>query len=448
MSSIDKQQNPRFRKSLQLYDQAEQLFPFGVQLLSRSPRLGPFGQAPIFFDRAKDGRFWDVDGNEFVDWSMGIGPVVLGYCYEPVDAAAKAQIDRGVLGSVNNELEIKTAQAICEMVPCAEMVKFCKGGGDADAIAVRLARGYTGKDIVLFCGYHGWGDWYLAANLASGSNLDAHLLPGISTKGVPAALAGTSVPFPYNDLDALSETLERHAGNVACVIMEASRSAQPAEGYLQGVRELTDRHNCLLIYDEVVTGFRLAAGGAQEHFGVTPDLASFGKAIANGYPLAAVAGRREIMASQYDNFISSTYYSDTVSLAAGLATLTEIREKPVIATLADTGKQIKDAIDDLAAKHDLQAHADGHYQIFHASFDYGDRTNKVATLYAQEMIARGVYCTGHFYICYRHTAQDIQQTIAALDETFAVLARAIDEDCLDDLLKAPVRQTLFRRRLV
>ena len=440
--------NTKYQQSLSLYSKAEKLFPYGTQLLSRNPRMAAFGEAPIYFEHAKNAHFWDVDGNEFIDCGMGVGPVILGYCYEPVDTAVKQQIDKGVLGTINNATEIEMAEAICQIVPCADMVKFCKGGGEADAIAVRMARGYTGKDIVLFCGYHGWHDWYLAANLESDSTLDEHLRPGIIPKGVPSALAGTSIPFEYNNLDSLKNTLDKHSGKVACIIMEAVRYNQPEKGFLEGVRQLADEHECVLIFDEVVTGFRMALGGAQEYYGVTADLATFGKAIANGYSLAAVAGKEKIMASQYDNFISSTYYSDTASLAAGIAVLNELRTKPVLETLDKTGQQITDGINASARKHNIKVKVQGRLNQFHLSFDYSDQNGKIQTLYMQEMISRGIYYAGAWYICYTHTQQDIGKILAANDETLEVLAKAIKQDKVDELLRVPVRNVVFKRRLV
>ncbi len=437
--------NPRFGRSLALYEEACRLFPYGTQLFSRRPELGAFGQAPIYFERAKNGHFWDVDGNEFIDTAMGVGPVVLGYAYDQVDDAVRAQMARGVLGSINNALEIQMARAIVEMVPCAEMVKFCKSGGEADAIAVRIARGYTGREKVLFCGYHGWHDWYLAANLESASSLDQHLLPGLNPKGVPASLKGTCLPFEYNNLEQLQVLLEQNAGEVAAIILEPTRFKEPAEGFLQGVRELADAHHCVLIFDEVITGFRMAPGGAQEYFGVTPDLATFAKAIANGYPLAAVAGRREILASQADNFISSTYWSETVSLAAGLATLREIREKPVIETIRRTGRALMEGFRRQAQEAGLRVNVLGHGFDFTLNFDYGVLSGKLMTLFIQEMAARGVYANGVFYPCYTHTAEDVEQILSAAAETFEILKRGIEENHVERLLKAPERQTGFRR---
>lgn len=437
--------NSKFKNSTNFYSKACNFFPYGAQLFSRRPELGPFGQAPIYFERAKYGRFWDVDGNEFVDTVMAFGPISLGYSYEPVDNAVKKQIDRGILGSTNSPLEIQMAELLCEMVPCAQMIKFCKGGGEANAVAIRIARGYTGKDIVLFCGYHGWTDWYLSANLKSESNLNEHLRPGISAKGVPSQLAGTCIPFEYNNLDSLKLTLEHNAGKVACIIMEPTRFKHPDPGYLAGVRQLADKHRCVLIFDEVVTGFRLAPGGAQELFGIKPHMATFAKAIANGYALSAVAGEKEIMASQADNFISSTYWSDTTTLAAGIATLNEIRTKPVVATIENTGRKIITGFEELARKHSLKMKLSGHGCDFAVSFNYGPESGKVLTLYMQEMIERGVYVSSVVYTCYTHGADDIDRILAAADETFSVIKSGLGANSLNNLLKCPERQVGFRR---
>lgn len=258
-------------------------------------------------------------------------------------------------------------------------------------------------------------------------------------------LAGTAVPFEYNSLDSLSNTLKQCQGKVACIIMEATRKKHPEPGYLEGVRELADQHDVLLIFDEVITGFRMAAGGAQEYYGVTPDLATFGKAIANGYPLAAVAGKGEIMASQSDNFISSTYWSDTTALAAGVATLTEIKQKPVIETLDSNGEMLIAGLRESAAKHGVRMTVEGHNCHFVTSFDYGELTGKVATLFMQEMIVRGVYTLGYFYMCFTHTADDLAKILAAADETLAIIAKAEASDSVDDYLKCRERYVGFRR---
>ncbi len=434
-----------YKHSIELYKKAKQLFPYGTQLFSRTPELVAYGYAPIYFERMKDAHFWDVDGNEFIDTGGGIGPVILGYAYDKVDNAVKEQIDKGVLGTINNELEIKVAETIVDMVPSAEMVKFCKSGGEADAIAIRIARGYTGKEKVVFCGYHGWHDWYLAANLASESSLDQHLIPGLSPKGVPKSLVGTSLPFEYNNLEQLEDLLKRNEGEVACIIMEATRFKKPKEGFLAGVRKLADEHNCLLIFDEVVTGFRMAKGGAQEYYGVTPDISAFAKAMANGYPLAAVVGKKEIMETQSDNFISSTYWSDTVALAAGLATLNEIKNEPVIERINEIGTTLINYISHTAKKYNLDADVLGHGYDFTVSFNYDKESAKITTLFLQELAERGIFSNNVFYPCYTHTDEDVEKIKSAVDDVFALIANGINNGEIDKLLKAPIRKTGFKR---
>src|SRR4051812_21356608 len=265
----------RVRRSYELYRRAEELIPGGTQLVSRRPTRYANGVSPVYASRAKGARFWDVDGHEYIDWVSGIGAIILGYCDPAVDEAVREQISRGTTYSINHELEIELAEELSRTIPCAEMSRYAKCGGEACAIAVRIARGATGRDKILFCGYHGWHDWYLAANLAAEANLNAHLFPGIEPIGVPRALAETVSPFPYGDLAALGRALEDRRGKVAAVIMEPLRSELPPAGYLEGVRSLCDDHGALLIFDEVSCGFRLSLGGVQEFTGVTPDLAVF-----------------------------------------------------------------------------------------------------------------------------------------------------------------------------
>ncbi len=437
--------NPNYKRSFELYQKAKKIFPYGTQLFSRRPELGAYGQSPIYFDRMKGSHFWDVDGNEFIDTVMGVGPVILGHAYEKVDNEVKKQIDKGVLGSINNALEVEVAQTIIDMVPCAEMVKFCKSGGEADAIAVRIARGFTGKEKVLFCGYHGWHDWYMAANLTSKNSLDQHLLPGLSPKGVPESLIGTCLPFEYNNLDQLNKLLKENSGEVACIIMEPTRFKLPNEGFLEGVQQLADEHQCLLIFDEVITGFRMSKGGAQEFYGVTPDLATFAKAMANGYSLAAVVGRSDIMETQTDNFISSTYWSDCSTLAAGLATLNEVKNKPVIETINNTGRMLITQMEKLALKYNLDLDITGHGFDFAFNFNYTTASAKILTLFIQEMAAKGIYTNSVFYPCYSHSSEDIENILSATDEVFTTIKKGIEKKNIDQLLKSPVRNTGFKR---
>ncbi|MFN0051039.1 MAG: aminotransferase class III-fold pyridoxal phosphate-dependent enzyme, partial [Planctomycetales bacterium] len=334
----------RIARSMALYHRALELIPGGMQLISRRPSRFASGVSPVYAARAQGARLWDVDGNEYIDWASGILAIILGYCEPVVDDAVREQIGRGVNFSISSELEVELAEELIQMIPCAEMVRYSKGGGDACAVAVRIARGTTGRDKILFCGYHGWHDWYLAANLDADANLNGHLFPGIEPIGVPRVLAGTAIPFPFGELGVLGETLDRNRGEVAAVIMEPLRSQLPPAGYLAGVQRLCREHGAVLIFDEVSSGFRCGLQGAQGLVGVTPDMAVFAKSISNGYPMGLVVGRRDVMAPASRMFISSTYWSDAIGLAATLATLREIRRRNVPAQLARFGAQLQQRI--------------------------------------------------------------------------------------------------------
>ena len=418
-------------QSYALYRQALELIPGGAQLISRRPELYALGLTPPYVSRGKGSRFWDLDENEYVDLMMCVGASILGYADDAVDAAVIDQIRQGTAYSVSHPLEYELARELTSIIPCAEMVRYCKGGGEADTIAVRIARGYTGREKVLFCGYHGWHDWYLAANLESSSVLDTHLLPGIQPKGVPHGLAGTALPFRYNDLNSLEEQLERNQGQVAAIILEASRGASlPAPGFLEGVRDLATAHGAVLIFDEVVTGFRLGLGGAQTQFGVTPDLATYAKAISNGYAMGAVVGRRAIMEVVGDMFVSSTYWSDAVGLAASLATIRELRRRDGFTKIAAFGKRFQQRLDAMAAEFELPLRCAGLPQQFAITATSGDARQKRAMkdYYVQEMTRRGVFTSFGVSPCYAHSDEDLDLISAAWREVFPLMREALQHD--------------------
>jgi glutamate-1-semialdehyde 2,1-aminomutase len=438
---------PRVARSLELFQRAEALIPGGTQLLSRRPSRYAFGVSPIYAARARGARFWDVDGHEYIDWASGIGAIILGYADPVVDDAVCRQIAGGNGYSINHELEIELAEELVALVPCAEMVRYTKGGGEACALAVRIARGATGRDTVLFCGYHGWHDWYLAANLGADSRLDEHLLPGIEPIGVPRALEGTAVPFPYGDLDALGTLLDDHRGEVAAVIMEPLRSSEPPAGYLAGVARLCRERDVLLVFDEVSTGFRLTAAGVQPYVGVTPDLAVFAKSLANGYPMGAVVGRRAVMEPAARMFVSSTSWSDTIGLRAALTTLREVRRRDLPAHFARLGEQLKARLTEAARGAGLAAECRGlavHPQVEFVVDDPA-AARLLPTLYIQEMARRGCHGYAGFTLNGAQGAAELEQTAAAAREVFGLLAEGIAEGTLDRLLASAPRQDSFRR---
>lgn len=437
-------------RSYELYHQALDIIPGGTQLISRRPELYAPGLTPPYVSHAKGSRFWDLDGNEYLDLMMCVGASILGYADDAVDNAVVEQIRRGTAYSLSHPLEYELARELIAVVPCAEMVRFCKGGGEANTIAVRIARAYTGRDKVLFCGYHGWHDWYLAANLQGEHVLDTHLLPGIKPQGVPGVLAGTALPFAYNDLPSLEEQLERNRGDVACIILEASRGASlPAPGFLQGVRSLARTHGAVLIFDEVVTGFRLGLGGAQEQWGVLPDIATYAKAISNGYAMGAVVGRREVMGVVGDMFVSSTYWSDAVGLAASLATIRELRARSAFDHVVDVGSRFQQMFNELSQAYGVPLEAVGLPQQIAIRATAGDALHKrrLKDYYVQLMTRRGIFASFGVNMCYAHGDQDLEVLRAAWHDIFPLLQQAIRSGDWSERLTAGHSVDAFRRQV-
>jgi glutamate-1-semialdehyde 2,1-aminomutase len=437
----------RVHRSMELYRRALGLIPGATQLVSRRPTRYAQGISPVYAVRAKGARFWDVDGNEYIDWVSGIGAIILGYADPVVDDAVREQIASGTIYSINHELEIELAEELVRTVPCAEMVRYAKCGGEACAIAVRIARGVTGRDKILFCGYHGWHDWYLAANLSAEANLNAHLFSGIEPIGVPRALAGTAIPFPYGDLAALGQLLDDQRGQIAAIIMEPLRSEQPPAGYLEGVARLSREHGAVFIFDEVSSGFRLAVGGAQSYVGVTPDMAVFAKAISNGYPMAAVVGKRAVMEPSARMFISSTYWSDTIGLRAALTTLREIRKRDVPAYLQRLGSELQRRLNDAARATGLNVQCGG--LAVHPSLQFQPddpaMKPKLATLFIQEMAKRGCHGYASFYLNAAQGGAEVEQTVNAARDTFALIQKGVRMGTIDELLECDLQQDAFRR---
>src|SRR5579862_1444163 len=403
---------------MKLYERAGDLIAGKTHLFGRRAELHAFGVSPVYSNRQMDGHFWDVDGNEYIDFNMGAGALLLGHAFPSVVRAVQEQAAQGTGLSINHPLEIESAELLREIVPCAEMVRFCKGGGEANMVAIRIARAATGRDKVVFCGYHGWHDWYLASGLGCPENLEEHLRPGITPNGVPNALQGTTLPFKFNNLDSLRSVLESQRGHVACVIMETARTFLPDPGFLEGVRKLTQEHGVVLIFDEIITGFRLARGGAQQYFGVTPDMATFAKCISNGFALGAVTGKREIMSIAADSFISSVYWAEATGLAAAKATLEIYRDQDICASVWQFGEAFMAGVGRLIAENGLPMKLLGLPPAPSFALEGMEpaRRDEVVTLYLQETAKRGLTGgPGHFF-CYTHTEQDLRCALAAIGE--------------------------------
>ena len=436
-------------QSLQLWDHAREVIPGGSQLISRRPYIFASGIAPIYAERGKGSRIWDVDGTEYIDYGMSVTSCILGYADDIVDDAVREQVGKGATYSLNSPREIELAELLIERIPCAEMVRFAKGGGEACTIAVRIARGATGRDVVLFSGYHGWHDWYLAAGHLQESAFDPFALPNIQPTGVPKALEGTAIPFPWGDVAPLERLLEQYRGQVAAIIMEPILLAtRPPEGYLEGVRELATRENVVLIFDEVTTNFRYGVGGIQEFVGVVPDLACFAKAISNGYAMGAVVGKRWVMEPAADMFVSSTYWSDLIGIVAAITTLGEIERRDVPARLADYGERLQSGMREVLDEVDLPVEISGMPATPGFNFTEPadpDETKKLDVLVAQEAAKRGILFNAHPRHSWAHDDRDLGATLDAFRDALLVAKDAIGRDAVDDVLEASLAPAIIPR---
>jgi glutamate-1-semialdehyde 2,1-aminomutase len=440
-------QYPNVSSSIALYQRAGELIPGWTQLISRRASQFAAGISPIYAERAKGARFVDVDGNEYIDWFSAAGAIILGFADDVVDHSVREQIDRGSIFSLNSPLEIELAEELTTTIPSAEMVRYTKGGGEACAVAVRIARGTTGRDKILFCGYHGWHDWYQAANYRADPVSGEFPVAGIEPIGVPRALDGTVMPFQYGDLGMLETLLGEHRGDVAAIMMEPLRSELPETGYLEGVKALAREHGVVLIFDEVSCGWRLSIGGAQEFLGVVPDMAVFAKAMSNGYPMGAVVGSRAVMEPAKRMFISSSYWSDNIGLMAALTTIRELKRRDSEARFREIGEQLRAAMNEAIVASGLDGACTGLYAHPAITLELPDETlrPKVNTLFTQEMARRGVHCHTHFYLSLAHTPEEISSTAEAAAEAFKVIRSGLEAGDVNKLLECDTKKEPFRR---
>jgi len=447
MTAFPKAANHDVTRSLELYEQAGELIPGWTQLISRRADQFAHGVSPIYAQRAKGSRFVDVDENEYIDWMSAVGAIILGHADEVVDGAVKEQIDRGSLFSANNPLELELAEELNATIPSSEMVRYAKGGGDACAVAVRIARGVTSRDKILICGYHGWHDWYQAANYEADPVSGEFPFAGIEPIGVPKALAGTVIPFVYGDLEMLAALLDEHAGEVAAIMMEPARSELPAPGYLETVQEMAAKHGVVLIFDEVSCGWRLEIGGVQEAVGVTPDMTVVAKAMSNGYPMGAVVGSRAVMEPAKRMFISSSYWSDNVGLAASVATIRELKRRNSPQRFKEIGENLRSVLDAAIADAGLEGSCTGLHTSPAVTLKTPDDVDprKVSTLFIQEMARRGVHTYMNFKATLSHTEEDVRLTGEAAAESLRVVRGGLERGNLDELIEADLKKEPFRR---
>jgi len=435
----------KVKKSQKLYKRAKQLIPGGTQLLSKRPEMFLPEIWPAYYDKAKGCSIWDIDGKKYTDASyMGLGACILGYADPDVDSAVKKAIDKGSMTTLNCPEEVELAEVLCGIHNWAGMVRYARTGGEAMAIAVRIARAKREKDVILFCGYHGWHDWYLAANLADDKSLDGHLIPGLAPKGVPRSLKGTAIPFNYNDTESFRQLFKKHRENTAAVVMEPIRNYEPQKGFLEAIREETRKAGIVLIFDEITSGFRMTGGGAHLKFGICPDIAVFGKSMSNGYPMAAVIGRKEVMEAAQETFISSTYWTERIGPVAALTTIRKMRKENIPAHLMNIGRKVRDGWKSSAEKHGVDITISGIYPLGHFLFNYKNHL-VLKTLFTQLMIEKGFLATNAFYASYAHKSGDIERYLEAADKTFWRIGEALKKDDAEKWLNGPVCHSGFKR---
>ena len=425
----------KLNNSLKLYRKAVGLIPSVTQTFSKGPKQYPFGVSPIFLDKGRGSHVWDVDGNEFIDYPMALGAVLLGHSYPAVNKAIERQLKSSILHSLPHALEGELSKLLVEIIPCAEMARFGKNGSDATAGAIRAARAYTGRDKIACCGYHGWQDWYIGTTTRN--------------KGVPQAVQNLTMTFQYNDIGSLEKLFEEHKDEIAAVMMEPVGVVAPKDDFLNKVKKIAQKNGALLIFDEIVSGFRMSLGGAQEYFNVIPDLACFGKGMGNGMPISVVVGKKEIMNIFDEVFFSFTFGGECLSLAAALATIKEIKEKNVLPKIWDLGAKLKNGYNTLVKNMNLGDMTECVGFPPHTVILFKDAGSYdplvLRTLFQQEAIKRGVLAIGVHNICYSHSKEDINRTLDAYSQTLEVIKEAISSGDLKKYIQGEIVQPVFRK---
>ncbi|MBC8185065.1 aminotransferase class III-fold pyridoxal phosphate-dependent enzyme [candidate division KSB1 bacterium] len=426
-----------------LWKRANKIIPGGNMLLSKRAEMFLPEKWPAYFDKAKGCSVWDLDGNKYIDMSiMGIGTNVLGFANDEVDNAVREVIDKSNTSTFNCPEEVYLAEKLIELHPWADMVRLARTGGEANSIAVRIARAASGKDKIAFCGYHGWHDWYLAANLSNSENLEGHLLSGLEPAGVPNGLEGSAVPFDYNDYNSLKKIVD--SGDVGVIMMEVSRNMEPKNSFLQKIRQLATDNGIVLIFDEITSGFRVTLGGSHLKYGVEPDMAVFGKTMGNGYAISAVIGKSDVMEYAQSSFISSTFWTERIGPVAALKTI-EIMERDFVPEqLTETGEYINKGWSELADQHDLDIQTYGLPSITHISFK-SDHELAIKTLITQEMLKKGYLAGNSVYVCIDHSNDIVDKYMNTLDESFRIISKIINGEAPKQFLDGPICHGGFKR---
>jgi glutamate-1-semialdehyde aminotransferase len=422
---------PSIKKSDELYEKALNLIPCTTQTLAKGPQQNVKGIAPKYLVKGKGSHVWDVDGNEYLDFNMAIGPLSLGYAYDKVDEAIKKQLEDGITFSLMHPLEVEVAELLNQIIPNAESIRYSKSGADVTSAAIRVARAYTKREKVLCCGYHGWHDWYISVTDRNA--------------GIPKTVQDLTFTFNYNDIQSVIDSID---DDTAAVILEPFVFEAPKDNFLQRLRDICDKNGTLLIFDEMWTGFRIALGGAQEYFGVKADLATFSKAVANGMPIGILAGIKEVMkVLEKDVFFFTTFGGEALSLAAAKATITELKEKNVSAYLAKQGKMLKDGYNLIAEQLNMPyTKCIGYECRSLLTFDASaGNPLEMKSLVQQEMIKRGILWGGFHNMSFSHTDEDVEYTLKVYREVLPILKKAVDENNVAGYLKGEPVEPVFRK---
>ncbi len=422
---------PVIDKSDELYKIALDLIPATTQTLAKGPQQNVKGIAPKYLEKGKGSHVWDVDGNEYIDFNMGIGPLSLGYAYPKVDDAIKKQLEDGITFSLMHPLEVEVAKLIHEVIPNAESIRYSKTGADVTTAAIRVARAYTGREKILCCGYHGWHDWYISVT--------------DKNRGIPKAIDDLTFTINYNDIQSVKDSID---SDIAAIILEPFVFEPPKDNFLNELRKLCDDNGILLIFDEMWTGFRIALGGAQEYFGVKADMATFSKAVANGMPLSILTGRKEVMkVLDEDVFFYTTFGGEALSLAAAKATIEELRDKNVSAYLAAQGKKLKDGYNKIANELGMDfTKCIGYECRSLITFDAkAGNPLEIKALMQQEMIKLGILWGGFHNISFSHTDADVEYTLKVYREVLPIIKKAVDEKSVMKYLKGEPVAPVFRK---
>ena len=426
-----------------LWKRAKQIIPGGNMLLSKRAEMFLPDQWPAYFSKAKGCKVWDLDGREYIDFSiMGIGTNILGYGNPEVDDAVRKTIDVGNMSTFNCPEEVYLAEKLIELHPWAQMARLARSGGEANAVAIRIARAVTGKDKVAICGYHGWHDWYLSANLGDEKNLDGHLVPGLEPNGVPRTLRGTVFPFNYNNYAQLEALVNAH--DIGVIKMEVVRNVEPEDDFLHKVRQLATARGIVLVFDECTSGFRETFGGLHKKYGVEPDMAMFGKALGNGYAITATIGKREVMEAAQTTFISSTFWTERIGPTAALKTLEVMERIKSWETITQTGLNIRKGWQELADKYDLKVSHWGLPSLAGFTFQ-SSKSLAYKTLITQEMLSKGYIAATSCYVCTEHTPTVVADYFQELEPIFSLIKECEEGRDVMSLLKGPICHAGFKR---